>query len=1019
MLNIPGYLLLLAGTAVSALALDPLARVEEDQAGGTTGSRDIFNRNIAMGLRDNYTRVSSYKPGAFGHLAHDGDARTAWIPHPGEDESFLEMSWGLAEPVNRVNILEKNSGGAPLSLELYDGSRWETVAHDDSLPRNQFQFPTRPASALRIRLANNGKDGGIAEVEVINTSSTAPLPRYGAADLVTAMQTANAVILFDGSPYAYSRAGRTLIQPRNPEACLTDRWTKPVIEFISASLGGKVKAVEPDKLQINLNGQSFTINTGPGTNITDQIKALAEGTGLEYLRQGSLVMVGQGLQALDQSHITSELADLLGRNPYYVSDAAPPDPNLITRLWARLKSFFGEETPPEVDAIVTPTTIPEGVTYEWAGFRSMADPATNSDAWLKYSETQAARSWIGSPRYMNPFVKPGKEIESAEEFEEFKRQVRAAPETNDIVDMRAFLKARHAQLSAEFGIYHALGINVINATGPKDWPDTLQDDFVNWAGCYALTYYLAKNHGVVAHQYGNEPDPFFNKSTDEQIARRLTLVADAVHCAIEDVNRDFKRDLKAVFSAPVLASDFTGRTARIMMRNLYTRYDGSKSPTPLFQLFNRHRYGGRPHQNALEVRQAKQMMQEEAGEVLPQVFTELNYSTGGNWARPNITFLNDTPTVFTSIAGLWGWMMQEQGVHGIFVFKLNDPGVWSRPGTGPFSNTITYSMFPEQDAGATPAKKEQISYGSKNFEVSRLFGRGFHGSRPLLQTEVSCSDPEYRAWTTYAEDEGRYYVWSVQVDQFAGYEVEFDLGRLDLPPGALVTAETVSGARHGEMTLMLDLPENRKIRLRQPPQSALLLTAHQRPAQRETIYPEADATVIQGTQAGENFGKDTSLQVGRNGTSGANQISFLKFKLPEATSGVQRAVLELHGQSRSAQAYDGGFLVRVYAVEKADWNEDGITAENAPLIYKTVSGLQKIDLENYPAGHVTCFATPSRLMIDVTRVVQEARKTNREELDFVLIREINWPGENTDDVSAVFSSREDGQELSPKLYVWE
>jgi hypothetical protein len=533
MLNIPGYLLLLAGTAVSALALDPLARVEEDQAGGNTGSRDIFNRNIAMGLRDNYTRVSSYKPGAFGHLAHDGDARTAWIPHPGEDESFLEMSWGLAVPVNRVDILEKNSGGRPLSLELYDGSRWETVAHDERLPANQFQFPTRPASALRIRLPNNGKDRGIAEVEVSNTSSTAPLPRYGAADLVTAMQKANAVILFDGSPYAYSRTGRTLIQPRNPEACLADGWTKPVIEFISASLGGKVKAVEPDTLQINLNGQSFTINTGPGSNITDQIKALAEGTGLEYVRQGSLVMVGQGLQALDQSHITSELADQLGRNPYYVSDSAPPDPGPITRLWARLKSFFGEETPPEVDAIVTPATTPEGITYEWAGFRAMADPATNADAWLKYSETQAARSWIGSPRYMNPFVKPGKEIESAEEFEEFKRQVRAAPETNNIIDMRAFLKARHAQLSAEFGIYHALGINVINATGPKDWPDTLQDDFVNWAGCYALTYYLAKNYGVVAHQYGNEPDPFFNKSTDEQIARRLTLVADAVHCAIE------------------------------------------------------------------------------------------------------------------------------------------------------------------------------------------------------------------------------------------------------------------------------------------------------------------------------------------------------------------------------------------------------------------------------------------------------------------------------------------------------
>jgi hypothetical protein len=1013
-------ILISVAIALPAIAFDPLERVEQDQSGDLLGSLDIFNRNIAMGTRKNYTRISSYKTGAFGHLAHDGDPRTAWIPKSEEAEEFLEISWGLAVPVNRVDILEKKSPEMPvLALELYDGKSWEPIAHDEALPRNRFVFPSRSASALRLRLTGNTTGAGIAEVEVYNTQSTDPLPRYGAADLITAMKSANAVILFDGSPYAYTRTGRTLIKARDPEASLTDIWTKPVLEFICATLGGKAEAVEPDKLQISLNGRSLTLSTVPGTNITDQIHALAKEAGLEFLRQGSVVMIGQGLESLNKGPILSELSNLLGRNPYHIAGTPPLESNLLARLIEKLKSYIGDSSQPKVDAIITPTMTPEGVTYEWAGFRAMADPDTNSDAWLKYSEAKSARSWTGSTRYMNSYVRPETQVESAEDFEALKSEIRADPETNSIIATRAFLKKHHKQLAAEFEIYNKLGVHVINATGPKDWPDTLHDDFINWAATYSLTYYLAKNYGIAAHQYGNEPDWYFNQSTDEQIARRLTLVADAVHCAIEDVNRDHNRQLKAVFSAPVLASDFQGRTGRIMMRNLYTRYDGTPSPTPLFQLFNRHRYGGRPHQNASEVAKAKQMMQEEAGEVLPQVFTELNYSTGGHWGLPKTTFLNDSPSVFSSMASIWGCMMQEQGVFGIFVFKFNDSGIWAWKGTGPFSNVITYSMFPEQDPGAEPKKKEQISYSSKNFEVCRLFSRGFHGSRPLLKTEVASADPEYRAWTTFDEEGGRYYIWTVQVDEFANYEVEFDLSQLDLPPGALVTAETVSVARHGEVTQMLTLPADRKIRLKQAPQSAMLLTVHKRPLKQETIYPEADATIIQGAQSNENFGKKTALQVGRHPKTGSNEISFLKFKLPKGAMDVQRAVLELHGQSRSAHAYDGGFLTRVYAVEKAEWGENQITAQNAPNVCKTVSALEKIDINNYPVGHVTCFHSPSQMMVDLTQSVQEARKNNRDEVDLVLIREIHWPNENTEDISAILSSREAGQEQSPKLHLWE
>ena len=122
--------------------------------------------------------------------------------------------------------------------------------------------------------------------------------------------------------------------------------------------------------------------------------------------------------------------------------------------------------------------------------------------------------------------------------------------------MRAFLNKHHESLKGEFSAYKALGIEVINQTGAKNWPDTIHDDFLNWASCYVLTYYLAKNFDVAAHQFGNEPDWYFDQSTDEQVRRRLTLIADAVHSAIDDVNRDHDRGSRTIFSALVLALDF-------------------------------------------------------------------------------------------------------------------------------------------------------------------------------------------------------------------------------------------------------------------------------------------------------------------------------------------------------------------------------------------------------------------------------------------------------------------------------
>jgi hypothetical protein len=972
-------------------ALDPLEEVERDQTDETQSSDDILNRNIAWKRMDHYTHASSYRTGKFALHAHDGDHKTAWILGKNQTEANLKIAWGLAVPINEINVIESHATAIEsLLVELYDGMRWEVLHPNLVEDRGRFSFPPRPASALRISIKTNGQQAGITEVEVFNTQSSEPLRQYGSAELVDALVTTGAVVLFEGSPYLYTRKGRDLIRPKYADTSLTDTWTEAVLESIVTHLGGAVAMAKADQATVSLNGRTFSMKSVKDTKVIVQIEAMAEKAGLEFMRCGPLVAVGKGLKALNSDGVVSELKKTLGLNPYLIQVASKP----------------------QADVIVTPTLNPKGTTYQWAGFRTTYYPDTNAAAWYKYSETKVIRSWVNASASLSRYVIPPERVTTIEHFEAYKNQVRSNPE-------KAFMERFHGKLYDEFSMYNRLGIEVINQTGPKHWPDTLHDDLIQWVATYALTYHLAKNHGVAAHQFGNEPDPYFNKSTDEQIARRLTLVADAVHCAIEDVNRYANRNLKSIFAAPVLASDFQGRSARIMMRNLHTRYDGSMSPTPLFQLFNRHRYGGRPHQNALEVRQGKQMMKEEAGAVLPQVFTELNYSTGRNWGRAATTFTNDTPTVFSSIASIWGSMMHEQGVYGVFVFKLDDPTAWLRKDVGPFSNVVTYSMKPEQDPGAKAKMIQQISYGTKNFEVCRLFGKGFHGSRPLLLTDIACSDSEYRSWTTFDEDKGRFYIWSVQANDLDSYEVEFDLSKIDLPPGALITAEQVSGALHGEMTHVLNLPADRRIRIQQAPESAILLTVHQRPLTHKTIDPVTDSMVMQGGNSKRNYGSEAQLEVGRHSDSDQNKISFLTFGLPEGERLVQRAVLELHGHSQNVHAYDGGFLFRIYAIDDGEWDEQTLTAENAPNMNRTVSALQKIDENNYPVGHVTAYNKVSSLRIDVTRAIQEAQKKHRKALRFTMIRELHWPGENTDNFSASLSSREAGDNLAPKLHLWE
>lgn len=974
-------------------ATDPLQLVEEDQTAGLNSSATVFSRNIAHNSMVHYSHASDYRRGFFAQYAHDGLKSTHWGIPAGIPSATLEIFWGLATEIDRIDIYEAGSNVQAYQLEIHDGKTWREIHAGKTIGgQARIEFAPCLASAVRLRIDTGSKGGGIQELEVYHTASTEALPRYGGTRLAEAFKENPAVVLFDGSPYGYSQAGKERLQPRVEATCPSDAFTGPVLRFVCERMGGIAKEVGPSSLDIHIRGKKFRQEIDPTKPFLAQLKEFCSRSHLKFQHVEGLFIIGNDIAPFQDGQIRGELRQLLGSisgSGTWASQSANPD------------------------AIITPSLNEVGKTYHWAGFRATSFPGTNSPAWLKYSGTKSVRSWASCVRLLSPFARKLDAVETVADFESYKSCIRAAPEGNAVIDVPKFLERHHEALSEEFGTYRTLGIEVINATGPKTWENNWHENLIQWARTYTLTYYLAKNFDVAAHQYGNEPDWYFDQFSEELIAFRLMLVADAVQCAIADVNKNHGKNLKSIYSAPVLAGDFTGRTARVMMRNLRTRYDGKTSPGDLVQLFNRHRYSGRPRQNAQEVEQAKEMMRQEAGRILPQVFTEMNYSTGGHWGRPQTTFTNDTPEIFTSVASIWGAMMNEQDVHGVFLFTLISPTTFDE--RGPFSNTVTYSSHRETGPQAEPKEFQDVSYGTKNMEMSRLFTRGFHGSRPLLATAIDCSDSRYQVYTAHDPESGRIHIWSVQVSDHQAYELEFDLGKLKLPDGAAVMAEAVSEAKHGEVVALMELPADRKVRIRQPAQSAMLLTVSTKARLSHVLEPVADSTVGQGKEAGANKGGEDWLGVRRHSDNNRNAISYIKFELPEDAGNVGEAVLELSGQSEATRAYDGGFLIRAYVLADNLWEESKVTGENAPNLYRTVSSAVQVNLENYPAGHLTSYKTPAAMATRVTDAVREAIGRGQKFISFMLIREMHWTGENTDDAHARLASRESGATQSPKL----
>ena len=990
-----------------------LLAVEKDQVEPYTGAGGLGDTNLLRGRNFHYAHCSDYGPGGFAQCIADGNVDRGWKLRDSDTRGWVDASLGLPAVVDKIVVREAGDRIRAYELKVYDGSEWQLLAAGTTLGSKVFGLEPTPVSAVRIEITTTG-GGGIAEIEVYNTANAESAFPDGPSPAVREAFVQERVALLLGSPWALTGQGKELINPREhairplPDS---GRYVPDVMSFLLQKTGGEAQWDETARtLTGTCKGQAVNLSIPAETLLSHEqavetFAKLGKQAGLPctvYPEFPLLLLFGDSLPEAGRTALMKEVRELLGRG-----EGVPQ----IAR---------GTTDPREVQATIKPSTKRIGKTMKWVGARTgEMHEGTNNGAWFSYCRPNAVRTWYGYKMLRHYAKMPDSEITSIDDFERLKEGVRRAPEESNMVLWDELLASDlHKSAEHEFALYRKFGAEVVNETGAKNWPNDWESNFRSWLITYIATYYLAKHYDITVHQFGNEPDWYLKQHTDEVIALRLQLLGDAITCAIEDVNRRCSKQLVPHYAAPVLASDPCSRIARVMMRNLRTDYRGRKLDRDLVQFYNRHRYSGRARQNVSEVNRVQEMMLEESatGKALPQIFTEFNYSTGRSWARPHTTFTNDSPGIIHSIGSVWGQMMAVQHVYGIFLFKLNsDASRWS--------NTVCQRFFRESDSGPARLNTKwepgtDIGYVSKNAELLRLFAEGFANEQDLLETNIRCGDMHYQAYTSYNAESETYYLWTVQVNEQTDYTVELDLSGLDVALGAPVVIKEASAAKFGEVVFNGPLPESRKITMTQTRTSVWQISvAKAREAAVRNYRAVADATAKQGKCASENFGQSPTLQVQRHSSSDGNRVSFVRFATDGVPkSSIHRAFLRLHGRRITEYAFDDSYTFRVYGLADDTWQELDLTAENAPGICRSVSATRRgaVTLASPPVGHMSFTNQGGFSEIDVTNFVREHTDN---ELTFLLIRELKWPGEDTDFAGVELASREAPPDRAPRLQI--
>lgn len=607
----------------------------------------------------------------------------------------------------------------------------------------------------------------------------------------------------------------------------------------------------------------------------------------------------------------------------------------------------------------------------------------NARAWWEYAGVNGVRIFI-SPAKIEPtddLAPWGDGVSSDSTFESRKAALRADPLNPAYINWTYF-NSNFAEWTYPLSQYRDMGIQImVQSTALESiLPITSSSDYAGrwelWQHYYASAFHYARNFDVTRYQMFNEPDhPNAGGITTTEWLLRLQLAADAIKCAISDVNSLYGKSLQPIVNAPTTSSQTYSPWGNVAVDNRHQNYRGVVSSTTWnMQRYAYHHYNATAsdiYQTAISLQAS--IAADMTGETpFPLCVSEFNVHTGATFDTMPDTL--DYPAKYARFGAI-ACNLAKSGVDDLFCFKFAQTDSTSTYGVA--KNGMHYvdnDNAPNNHGGVTKAG-----------EVYRLFNKGLAPGR-VMKDYTRASDGSIDALdlrASYDAVSRKYFLYSVN-ETSSSIPISVDTSAWNIPANNRVLLEEVSESRHGggrtwgSVTADKTLFDGSVNLWQQPANTVWLWTIPSKAQQaEETVNVAEDAMVKDGSNAGSNYGTATTLIVRNDPTNNANRsAAFLKFNLPPIyLPDIQLAALCLRTRanpSGTAQGY-------VYGIDANTWSESTLTWTNAPNLKKGKVAGNKIvnrviDGEGTTAhilGQlVATSSTPSEKIIDVTEYLR-------------------------------------------------